>query len=118
MTINDETPPARPAVPEKPQEAVAWETLKVIGDPYADASVPRDITNDAKEVATWRAAGYQVRPLYTQPVALWTCPDCGFGFDAAHTNEPNGGYSCPVCELAALRAAVKRTPPSRGISYE
>jgi uncharacterized Zn finger protein (UPF0148 family) len=35
-------------------------------------------------------------------VKLWKCPDCGFGFDAFHTDE-DGGYSCPVCEIETLQ---------------
>lgn len=34
---------------------------------------------------------------------LWHCDNCGFGFDACHTNE-DGGYTCPVCELAEMKA--------------
>ncbi|HET7025076.1 MAG TPA: DUF3850 domain-containing protein, partial [Gemmatimonadales bacterium] len=34
---------------------------------------------------------------------LWECPDCAFTFDAAHEDDtPQGGYSCPVCAVAAL----------------
>lgn len=36
-------------------------------------------------------------------VKVWSCPDCGFSFDAFHTDDPDGGYSCPVCEVGRLR---------------
>ena len=42
--------------------------------------------------------------LSSEPAALWTCPECAFSFSAEHENDtPEGGYSCPVCELANLR---------------
>lgn len=37
---------------------------------------------------------------------LWSCPDCAFTFDAVHTNTDGSGLSCPVCELAAAKAAA------------
>jgi hypothetical protein len=38
----------------------------------------------------------------------WSCPGCGFTFDAIHTNDtPEGGYSCPACAEELLRAEVK-----------
>lgn len=40
-------------------------------------------------------------------VEFWTCPNCAFSFDAVHKNE-DGGYSCPNCEEARLRAEVER----------
>lgn len=40
-------------------------------------------------------------------VQLWTCPDCGFGFDAIHGDE-KGGYSCPNCSEAELLKEVQR----------
>ena len=41
-------------------------------------------------------------------IRLWTCDRCGFSFDAEHTDEPNGGYSCPCCELDDYKKKVTR----------
>ncbi len=38
-------------------------------------------------------------------VALWSCPDCAFTFDAVHT-DVGGGYSCPACAESRLSAAL------------
>jgi len=32
------------------------------------------------------------------------CPDCAFSFDAVHEDDPEGGYTCPVCKPAAAGA--------------
>jgi rubredoxin len=40
---------------------------------------------------------------------LWSCPICGFAFDAVHLDltaegfTSDGQYSCPVCMLEAVR---------------
>ena len=39
---------------------------------------------------------------------LWNCPECAFGFDAFHTDERGGGYSCPLCAEAWLEKEVAR----------
>jgi hypothetical protein len=39
---------------------------------------------------------------------LYSCPECCFTFDASHTNEDGGGYSCPVCAELKLTALVER----------
>ena len=33
---------------------------------------------------------------------LWDCPDCGFAFDAVHTDVGTDEHTCPVCEEARL----------------
>ncbi|PAF24406.1 hypothetical protein CHH61_19120 [Shouchella clausii] len=39
-----------------------------------------------------------------ETLKLYTCPDCGFSFDAAHTiDDQEGGYICPVCEVDSVR---------------
>lgn len=41
-------------------------------------------------------------------VTCVVCPDCVFTFDAVHENdEPEGTYSCPLCETIALREALR-----------
>lgn len=39
-------------------------------------------------------------------VPLWTCPDCAFTMAAEHTDSDTGLPSCPVCEVADLRARL------------
>jgi len=59
----------------------------------------------------WQAARAElaeVRAAAAGMAVLWTCPDCAFGFDAAHTEEPGGGYSCPACAEDRLRAELER----------
>lgn len=35
---------------------------------------------------------------------LFVCGDCGFAFDAAHTDDgTDGEYTCPVCEVEKLK---------------
>jgi len=47
-------------------------------------------------------------PTNTYEVKLWSCPKCGFTFDATHSNDtPEGGYTCPVCEEARLATENK-----------
>jgi hypothetical protein len=41
--------------------------------------------------------------VFEEGVRCWVCPDCGFAFDATHTNTDGTGYSCPVCEITALQ---------------
>jgi hypothetical protein len=41
---------------------------------------------------------------------LWECPDCAFAFDAMHKDE-DGGYSCPVCEVARLTRERRTLEP-------
>lgn len=39
-----------------------------------------------------------------ETLKLYTCPDCGFSFDAVHTmDDMEGGYICPVCEVHEVR---------------
>ena len=62
----------------------------------------------------WQAARAElaeVRAAAAGMAVLWTCPDCAFGFDAAHTEEPGGGYSCPACAEDRLRAELERLRP-------
>jgi rubrerythrin len=59
--------------------------------------------------------------LHAQVTQLWECPDCGFAFDASHTNDNGEGeYSCPVCnesrletQVAQLRKAIRRLRDER-----
>ncbi|WP_214630016.1 hypothetical protein [Paenibacillus agaridevorans] len=40
---------------------------------------------------------------------LRICQDCGFGFDACHTDDtPAGGYSCQLCEATKLSNEIER----------
>ena len=38
---------------------------------------------------------WQLEPNVTCVV----CPRCAFTFDAVHEDVPNGGHSCPLCEI-------------------
>lgn len=38
---------------------------------------------------------------------LWTCPACAFSFSREHEDE-GGGYSCPLCRVAALEAGLRK----------
>ncbi len=40
----------------------------------------------------------------TVSVTCVSCPECGFTFDAFHTDPPTDSYSCPCCAEVALRA--------------
>jgi rubrerythrin len=42
----------------------------------------------------------ELEQVKAERAELWNCSDCGFGFDAGHT-DVGGGYSCPLCELEA-----------------
>jgi len=37
---------------------------------------------------------------------MWDCPDCAFSFDAMHTDNVTGGYSCPLCRVADLERVL------------
>lgn len=42
-------------------------------------------------------------------VDLYECPDCGFCWDAIHTqNDDEGGWVCPNCESMELDIALDR----------
>ena len=44
-----------------------------------------------------------------QGVSVVECPSCGFCMDASHENDtPDGGYSCPNCEVTRLHGEVVR----------
>jgi predicted RNA-binding Zn-ribbon protein involved in translation (DUF1610 family) len=46
--------------------------------------------------------------IWRETVELFSCPDCGFSFDACHSQDDReGGWICPVCEAAELEAAFK-----------
>lgn len=61
------------------------------GEEMAAAFVPEArAAIDAYNKARQQEAGEYAR--------IWRCNDCGFGFDAAHEDEPGGGYTCPLCE--------------------
>ncbi|CAM4275588.1 hypothetical protein BAMA_15255 [Bacillus manliponensis] len=37
-------------------------------------------------------------------VEMFECPDCGFEFNAVHqTDDEQGGYECPLCELDRVK---------------
>lgn len=42
-----------------------------------------------------------------QPVSIWECNDCGFGFRAEHIDQ-DGGYSCPVCAESKYLQDIER----------
>lgn len=58
---------------------------------------------------------------FEEGVRCWVCPDCAFTFAAYHT-DPDGTWSCPVCEITTLRedltqrlfaeAEIARTSPN------
>lgn len=40
---------------------------------------------------------------------MYHCPDCGFEYNAQHKeDDKEGGYICPLCEVAELTEKVKR----------
>ena len=39
--------------------------------------------------------------VFEDNVRCYVCPGCGFVFSAEHT-DPDGGYTCPVCENERL----------------
>lgn len=39
-------------------------------------------------------------------VTCVSAPCCAFTFDAGHTDEPDGGYSCPACEALDLQRRI------------
>src|SRR5690606_21121276 len=40
---------------------------------------------------------------------MWTCGDCGFAFDASHTDEgTEGQYSCPACAEIELEKQLEQ----------
>lgn len=41
-------------------------------------------------------------------VELWICPDCGFGFDAGHTDVSTGEHSCPCCSELELEKQLEQ----------
>jgi protein-arginine kinase activator protein McsA len=44
----------------------------------------------------------------TAPVELSTCPDCAFTFDAVHTDNASGDYTCPACAEQRLTDVNER----------
>lgn len=42
------------------------------------------------------------------------CPSCAFTFDAVHS-DPDGGYSCPLCELDEAAALADSDIPRAGV---
>ena len=82
-------------------EYVKRETLIDLTDPLTGNTVPVRIRNVLDNLCS-QLASLQAN----QAVKLWTCPDCAFSFAAEHENE-GGGYSCPVCESAALEKEVR-----------
>src|SRR5690606_21494010 len=88
----------------------------------------------AKEHISINAPGWldwlieQLEQARTMNHNMWTCGDCGFSFDASHTDEgTDGQYSCPACaeielekQLEQAQAAMQwqslETIPKDGIS--
>ncbi len=49
---------------------------------------------------------------------LWSCPDCGFSFDAEHINSDGSGYSCPDCAEARLKKRLATLEAERAALVE
>lgn len=52
------------------------------------------------EISRLREENAKLRPV-------WECPECLFAFDVQHEDDPRGGHSCPVCEIARLQQDIK-----------
>lgn len=97
MTDND-------PVVEAAAEAVEREMLQRTYDRHAyDDEVFAEGVADIAAAAV--AAARPIIEAEVRRSLLWECPDCAFGFDRIHTDE-DGGYSCPVCELAEVRERI------------
>src|SRR5690606_20150025 len=70
---------------------ILLKTKTELGSPhYSDL-----ITNSPTDVK-WLIE--QLEQARTKNHNMWTCGDCGFAFDASHTDEgTKGQYSCPAC---------------------
>lgn len=74
------------------------------GSPWPlDPHAPAPEGDAADEIAQLRQRAETAEP------AWYECPDCGFRYDAAHT-DVDGGYSCPACgeERAASHNVLLR----------
>ena len=49
-----------------------------------------------------------------ETLAVWSCPDCAFTFDAFHTDTETGGYSCPACAEIELRDRLQSMLSEQG----
>ena len=69
----------------------------------------------ALRMAEAAVAALDAMPDADERRGLWACPNCAFAFDRCHTDEPGGGYSCPVCDEAKALADLGTEPPSGSI---
>jgi rubrerythrin len=56
------------------------------------------------------ANGEENTNIVTDQLAnMYHCPDCGFEYNAQHTqDDKEGGYVCPLCETIELEEKVKK----------
>lgn len=71
------------------------------------------ITTSAEDAADELALRLQqcidtITKLESEKVELWSCSDCGFTFDASHTDVGTNEHSCPACAEIRLEQEVER----------
>lgn len=84
--------------------------FKASAPAYASIAVTIDILSDPKNKDL-----LEMVKVYCGEVAgTVTCDNCGFRYGAEHT-DPDGSYSCPVCEADKLREALQGLPGRNGL---